>query len=92
LSPYNMEGTMHRRFQIVIAPRTARNAPGGAARLTGFGRFKTLLMGFGLATVALAVLIAALIMGYILAAVLCIIVILVVAVSFVRLIFVPKRQ
>jgi Na+/citrate or Na+/malate symporter len=86
-----MEGTMHRRFQIVIAPPAARNTPGGADRLTRLGRFKTLLMGIGLAIVALAVLIAALILGYVLAAVFCVIVILAVAASFVRLIVLPKR-
>ena len=81
---------MNRRFQIVVAPH-AGSEPGNAAQLTRFGRVKTLLAGFALVTLALAVLIAALILGYIIAAILSIVFIVVIAVLLVKSLFRSKR-
>jgi heme/copper-type cytochrome/quinol oxidase subunit 4 len=82
---------VNRRFQIVIAPRSARKNE-DIHRLTSFGRFKSLLAGFVLAIVALSVLIAALILGYVIAAVVCVVLILAVAIVIVRSFFRRKRQ
>jgi hypothetical protein len=79
---------MNRRFQIVISHPSRSEA---ATPLTRFGRFKTLMVGLALVTVALAVLIAALILGYIISAVASIIVIVVIAVLFVKSLFRRKR-
>jgi hypothetical protein len=79
-----------RRFQIVIT-QPSRSEAGNGAPLTRFGRFKTLLAGLALVTVALAVLIAALILGYIIAALASIVVIGVIAVLFVNSLFRRRR-
>ena len=77
---------MNRRFQIVIAsPRT--NESGNTYPLNPFARFKNLLAGLAVITVALGVLIAALILGYLIAAILSIVVIVVIAVLFVKSFF-----
>jgi len=77
---------MNRRFQIVLSHPSGSEA-GKAAPLTRFERFKTLMAGLALVTVALAILIAALILGYIIAAVASIVVIVVIAVLFVKSLF-----
>ena len=81
---------MNRRFQIVISQPSGSEA-GNAAPSTRFGRFKTVMVGLALVTVALAVLIAALILGYIIAAGASIVVIVVIAVLFVKSLFRRKR-
>lgn len=85
------QALVNRRFQIVIGRPSAGEAENGY-RLTPFGRFKTLLSGLILLTVALAVLIAALILGYIIAAVLSIVVIVAIAMLFVRSSFRGRRS
>ena len=74
---------MQRRFQIVISHPSGSEA-GNTPPLTRVGRFKTLMAGLALVTVALAVLIAALVLGYIIAAVASIVLIVVIAILFAK--------
>ncbi len=83
---YNKSRIVNRRFQIVIASPRANEA-GNTYRLTRFARFKNLLAGLALITLALGVLFAALILGYLIAAILSIVVIVVIAVLFVKSFF-----
>jgi hypothetical protein len=81
---------VNRRFHIVIAQGRPSEA-GNTARVKPLGRFKTLMAGFALVTLALAVLVAGIILGYIMAVILSLIVIVVIAVVFVKALFRRRR-
>jgi hypothetical protein len=78
---------MNRRMQIVISSRPPAGPPGTSPPLTFWQRFKLLIIGIGMAVVAVGILVAALIFGSILAAVLWIALVAVIVIVIIKAMF-----